>query len=244
MTDHGSDGIPGGIVQTAKELARHLFHRLGGRRSRAHLQGDRQARFATIYRTGAWQHGDETAPSSGWGSTLEVTEPLRLALPELVRRLGVKTLLDIGCGDFTWMREVELGCDYVGVDIVESVVEANRSAFTTPARRFLHVDAVEGLPDLSADLVLCREVLFHLSLADAKQLLRNALGTGCRHMLLTSDDATSFNADIESGDFRVVNLQRRPFAFPAPEQRIEDSRLVKGRFVGLWPAQAIRDALG
>ena len=183
-------------------------------------------------------------PGSGLGSTLEVTEPLRAALPDLVRRLGIKSLLDVGCGDFTWMRQVELGCDYIGVDIVDSVIEANRAASTTPSRQFLVMDAVEGLPDMSADLILCREVLFHLSFADARQLLRNALGTGCRYMLLTSDGATSFNSDIESGDFRVVNLQRRPFGLPTPEQRIEDSGVIGGRFVGLWSAEAIRQALG
>lgn len=232
------------IVRTAKEVARHFLHAVGRKRGFDHLEGDRAARFATIYRTGVWQCGDSAAPSSGLGSTLEVTEPLRQALPALVRELDVRTLLDIGCGDFTWMREVELGCDYVGIDIVESVIEANRSAFGGPTRRFARIDAVEGLGDLRADLVLCREVLFHLSFADAKSLLRNALATGCSYLLLTSDALTEFNSDIESGDFRVINLRRRPFSFPAPERRVEDSRLVSGRYLGLWPARALADALG
>jgi hypothetical protein len=234
----------GKIVRTGKEFARHMLHSLGRRRGLDYLQGDRAARFATIYRTGVWQLGDTSAPGSGLGSTLEVTEPLRQALPSLVQELNVGTLLDIGCGDFTWMRNVDLGCDYVGIDIVESVIDTNRAAFASPSRQFLLQDAVEGLGDLRADLVLCREVLFHLSFADAKALLRNALGTGCQHLLLTSDEETAFNADIESGDFRVINLQRRPFAFPAPTRRIEDSRLVGGRFLGLWPAAAIKKALG
>lgn len=232
------------IVRTAKEVARHLLYALGRKRGFDHLEGDRAARFATIYRTGVWQCGDSAAPSSGLGSTLEVTEPLRHALPGLVRELDVRTLLDIGCGDYTWMRDVELGCDYVGIDIVESVIEANHAAFSGPSRTFLLTDAVEGLGELRADLVLCREVLFHLSFADARALLRNALATGCTHLLLTSDDATVFNSDIESGDFRVVNLRQRPFSLPEPARRIEDSRLVEGRYLGLWSAAAVRRALG
>ena len=77
--------------------------------------------FAEIYAQDRWRRGGES--SSGPGSRREHTQRLRSELPRLLSRLGVSRVLDIGCGDFNWMREIELGVDlYVGVDVVFDVV--------------------------------------------------------------------------------------------------------------------------
>jgi hypothetical protein len=43
---------------------------------------------------------------SGPGSNLAGTAMVRRALPALLRKYGVRTLLDAPCGDLYWMREV------------------------------------------------------------------------------------------------------------------------------------------
>ncbi len=231
------------LIRTGKEIARHAMHKVGLRRRRAHLKGDRSTNFKAIYEEGTWQHGDEHVPGSGEGSTLAATVSLRRELPAVLEELGAKALLGIGRGVFTWMEHVELPCGYVGVDIVESVIEQNAERHGAPNRRFLVADVVAERPEVDADVVLCREVLFHLSLADGQALLRNALASGVGHFLLTSDTGTAFNADIDSGDFRLLNLEKRPFGLPAPKRRIDDSGVCEGRFVGLWTAQDIAAVL-
>lgn len=232
------------LVRTTKEVARHILHKAGFRWGQHHLQkADRAGRFAAIYETGVWSFGRDDIPLSGTGSSLEATANLRATLPDLVDRLKARKLVDIGCGDFTWMSRVELPCEYLGVDIVPWLVERNQQNYGSDSRNFIVRDVVAE-PAPQGDLLLCREVLFHLSLEDGVAALRNMLASGCSHVLLTTDRMTSFNAQIDSGDFRLINLERKPYNLPPPRERIEDAVISEGRFIGLWHADDIRRAVG
>ena len=231
------------LARTCKEFARHLLFRAGYRRELPYLRGDRQGSFSAIYDQKAWTLGDAQVPLSGNGSSLAATAGLRDQLAGVLAQIGTTRLLDVGCGDFTWMQHVQLPCDYIGIDIVPSVIENNRLAFASPTRSFAVVDFVAEKPP-AADTILCREVLFHLCFGDILAGLNSALAMGCKFLLLTSDVGTSFNADIRSGDFRVLNLEKPPFRLPPPMLRIDDSAVQPGRFIGIWTAEAIRKAIG
>lgn len=224
------------VISTLREIARHALYRIGMRRPVGNLQlAARGDRFADIYDRGLWRAGEGEQPLSGPGSSLAVTESIRSKLPALLRALSAGTLLDIGCGDLTWIKTLELD-HYIGVDIVPSVIEANR--ILLPTHEFRCLDAVvDDLPD--ADTVLCREVLFHLSFDDIKALIANLNRKERRWLIATTDVATDFNADIATGDFRLLNLRRAPFRFPDPVMSIEDDGLMPGRRLSVWSIQAL-----
>src|SRR5689334_11036374 len=114
--------------------------------------------FTAFYRHNAWEEGESR---SGVGSTLASTTTLRRELPDLLRRLDVRSMLDVPCGDFYWMREVDLaGIDYVGGDIVDELVARNREMHGASGRRFEVVD-LTSTPLPHADLVFCRDCLAH-----------------------------------------------------------------------------------
>ena len=230
------------LIRTVKEAVRHCAHRMGLRRPLSRLAGDPRARFAAIYDEGLWSGNLAGVPPSGRGSSLAATKGLRSALPELLKQLRAASLLDIGCGDFTWMGTLDLPCRYVGIDIVPALIGENDARHGSATRRFIAGNALTmKLPQ--ADVVLCREVLFHLALDDGLALLRNILAAGPRYLLLTSDDGTAFNADIETGDYRLLNLRRRPFRLPAPTHLIRDDAVVESRWLGVWAAGAVAAAL-
>ncbi len=130
------------------------------------------------------------------------------------------------------MKDVNLPCPYVGVDIVRSLIEENQ-AFASPTRTFFFLDAtVDALP--SADTLLCREILFHLSFEDIWRLVANCRRSGALFLIATSDAAIRYNADIISGDFRLLNLREGPFRFPSPVLSIPDDRVSPGRSLGVW----------
>lgn len=193
---------------------------------------DRCRRFEKIYELGVWIHGKDQDAASGLGSELEATEGLRSSLPGLLRDLKIQTLVDVGCGDWTWMSQLDLPCNYLGLDIVENVVERNRASYSKPGIDFRQLDAVaEPIPDCNA--VLCREVIFHLSFADGLSLIKN-IKRHAEWLIITTDSTTWFNSDIPSGDFRMLNLQYRPFRFPRPERELCDDCLVGGRKLAVW----------
>ncbi len=229
-------------LRSAREFARHSLHRLGLRKTiDPRVTGSLAERFTGIYEQGLWSEGLDNVPGSGAGSTLDATRTLRSRLPALLTELQVTSLLDVGCGDMHWMSQVELPCPYLGIDIVASVIDRNIAQYGSDDRCFAVANAVaDALP--AADAVLCREVIFHLAFADSRALLRNIVATGCRWVMLTSDRATLFNADIESGGARILNLEIAPFRLEPPKHVIEDAENFRGRRIGVWSADQIAKA--
>jgi hypothetical protein len=236
------------LINSLTELRRHLVLKLTGRpgvsligngtAGRSHLEKQTpSSRFETIYAQGIWQNGDLHTPKSGPGSSLQATDGLRWHLPNVLDEIAAKTLLDVGCGDFTWMSRIELHQSYIGVDIVPSVI-ADNARYADPRRQFFCIDAISGqLPE--ADTILCRETLFHLSFADGRRFLRNAFSRPRSWFLCTTESDTWFNADIHTGDYRPLNLRRPPFSFPPPYRMIEDAAVRRGRAIGVWPVQSL-----
>jgi Methyltransferase domain len=235
--------MPWDHKQSAKEVIRHIGLKLGAgsllrrrRRDRGlvtqHLDpATALDRFREAYRSGAWVLSKDQLSPSGQGSEASATRTMVEALPALLARLGCETLLDVGCGDWNWMREVRLPCDYVGIDIVPEVIQANRR-YERAGVEFEVGDAIEGpLPE--ADVVLCREVLFHLSFSDGMAALANIRAAG-RWLLATSDAGIWFNSDIATGDYRRINLERAPYRLPRPRAVISDESVSRGRVLALW----------
>lgn len=93
--------------------------------------------FTRIFRNGAWG----SASASGTGSTLSQTKVIRKELSNLMRQIGARSLLDIPCGDFSWLREVSLNVDvYIGADIVEELIILNNKNFGNDTRKFVKLD--------------------------------------------------------------------------------------------------------
>lgn len=223
-----------------------VAHRLGKpfRRARyKRLRGglgetaDREAVFTEIYQHNLW---GEIESRSGAGSTLAFTAALREALPDLLRRHGVSTVLDAPCGDFHWMQAVRLpdGVAYIGADIVAPMVARLAQEHAAPGRRFVHLDLTTG-PFPRHDLWLCRDCLFHLSYADIAKVWRAFLASPGQFALLTSHTAQDgrpvVNRDIATGDARPIDLTAAPFHLPAPLEAITDfTPPSHPRIVGLW----------
>jgi hypothetical protein len=141
------------------------------------------------------------------------------------------------------MKEVKLsGIEYIGCDIVADVINENAEKFGGDKIHFVHCNALEDeLPD--ADVILAREILFHLSFADIFSVLRNAVSKQRNWLFITSDQLSSFNTDICSGDWRLLNLQRAPFNFPNPVYSIDDSGVCPNRKLMAWTGAQISETL-
>ncbi len=214
----------------------HFLRALRTRRARD--SADLERCFVRIHDENRWRSPESR---SGKGSTLERTRSVREALPGLVERLGVRTLLDVPCGDFHWMKEVvdQLALErYVGADIVPALVEASRERHGTETRSFLHLDMTrDELP--RADLVLCRDGLIHLSFADAARAVERLRASGSTWLLTTTFPGLDVNADKPSGRSRLLNLEKAPFGWPPPVELVEEDstserRTTFSKSLGLW----------
>ncbi|MCG2576276.1 hypothetical protein LZ012_04635 [Dechloromonas sp. XY25] len=192
--------------------------------------------FSAIYRDNGFV-GTESL--SGAGSTSFQTRVIRQKLPALFRELGVKSVLDIPCGDFHWMRNVDLsGIYYTGADVVEDMVRKNQQLFGGPLRAFECVNLITG-PLPVADLVFCRDCLVHLPFEDALAAIETIRQSKCQWLLTTTFTRDTPNADLDAAGWRALNLTLPPFNLPQPallisEKCTEAGGLAGDKSLGLW----------
>jgi hypothetical protein len=156
-----------------------------------------------------------------------------------LQSLGVRSLLDVPCGDFHWLSEVALGVEsYVGVDLVEALVERCQNIYGDARRRFLCADAMTAaLP--RADLILCRDLLTHYPAAAVKDAPRSFIDSAAEYLLTTTYTAHVANEEIAAGGWRPINLCAPPFNL-SPQLRalVEGCTEMGGRVadksLGLW----------
>jgi SAM-dependent methyltransferase len=174
--------------------------------------------FYEIYRKKLWNSSESV---SGTGSTISNTYQLRQALPSLFDRYSIKSILDLPCGDFNWMRRIELGeIKYIGGDLVSDLIEKNKKY---EAKNIIFIRRnliIEDLP--SCDLLMVRDCLVHFSYFDIDRALQNIKRSGCKYLLTTSFEGDFDNTDIRTGFWRPINLRKPPFNFPEPIDVVSD----------------------
>ncbi|MBI3006592.1 MAG: class I SAM-dependent methyltransferase [Ignavibacteriales bacterium] len=150
------------------------------------------------------------------------TANIRSRLEEFLRVNSIHTLLDIACGDFHWMKEVDLGTTkYIGGEIVADLVERNNRLYASPDRTFVHLDIINSMLP-AADAILCRDCLPHLPTQHILLALQNIKRSKAKYLVTSNYPLCRENVDIPIGKFRRINLELEPFFLSAPLQDWED----------------------
>jgi hypothetical protein len=200
-------------------------------------------RFSQIYSKNIFG-GEESR--SGEGSNMVQTAEIRRELPKLLREFEIKTFMDAPCGDWHWMKELPLGVDqYIGVDIVDSLIESNRQQFGNAATSFVCLNlASDQLPQ--ADLIFCRDCLVHLTFEDIRRVIANFKQSNSKYLLTTTFTDRQNNIELLGGAvWRPLNLELAPFNFPKPVKLLnEKCTEANGQFadkcLGLWLLDEIK----
>lgn len=161
---------------------------------------------------------------SGAGSTLEQTRVLREVLPTIFQEYEIKAFTDAPCGDFNWMRYVDLDSidSYQGLDIVKGIIESNNQKYSSGKVSFQVCD-ISNDPIRISDLILCRDCLVHLSYQDANKVVKNFKNSGAKYLLTTTFTERTKNEDLGKKIWRTLNLGLSPFNFPTPIVIINES---------------------
>jgi SAM-dependent methyltransferase len=128
--------------------------------------------FSEIYHTKLWGEADGEAFCSGGGSDAQFAIPYLKHVHNLIAEHKIRTVVDLGCGDFRVGRLLCAQSDlqYVGVDVVPDLIAYNQSRFGGPQVEFRCANLIDDeLPD--GELCLIRQVLQHLSNAEISSVL-------------------------------------------------------------------------
>jgi len=178
--------------------------------------------FRSIYRDHVWRGQSRSGAGSDPGPTLRY----RRLLKGFFRQRGIRSVVDVGCGDWTSSQLIDWsGIDYLGLDVVPEVVESNRERYARPGIRFDVTDLANDVDLPSADLAICKEVLQHLPNAAVERFLANL--SSYKMAILVNDCQGNFvgnwrtlwqgqpfsgtNKDILPGGYRPLKLRESPF---------------------------------
>jgi SAM-dependent methyltransferase len=166
--------------------------------------------FNRIYAEGTWGKDVVGKGTSGSGSTLEITREYRAYVEDFMRTHRVKSVVDAGCGDWSFSSAIDWGdASYLGVDIASDVIAAVRNTHEKGNIRFQVGDITEELP--AADLLISKDVLQHVSNRLVHRFIRNNLRKGKYKWVILTNDRGSDNPDVANGGYRAIDLAAAPF---------------------------------
>jgi SAM-dependent methyltransferase len=214
--------------------------------------------FSNIYDN----HGFGSLESrSGPGSTLDETQKLRESIKKIIKDKNIKSVVDIPCGDFNWMKEIVFNFDsYIGGDIVKKAIEENNERYSNSRIKFIEFDIVnDEIPN--GDLLIVRDIIGHFPIEDGVKILKNILNSKCKYLLSTTwakkigndwfpcekNDVHRENEGVDYGRFYPVNLMSNPFNLPNAEIYLEEDVMVDNfengnrKTLALWDLDKIRN---
>lgn len=200
--------------------------------------------FDHVYAAKVW---GAMGGGSGPGSSLMATKGLSALLTHFVMAYQISSLLDSSCGSMEWMpgtleaidevraidglfgQPAKPPLNYTGADVVGALITQHQKRFAKfESWKFIHADmTADDYPNHIAahDVVLARDVFFHLTSDKVLAALRNFQRTGSRWLLAThspyhvqnnSDVATSRpdGLGLNEGGVRKLNLYFPPYNLP------------------------------
>jgi hypothetical protein len=160
--------------------------------------------FNDIYKGGGWD-----GIGSGPGSSIEHNQEYLMILHKIIEYTpSIKTVVDIGCGDWRLMKGLSFTKKYVGVDISAHIIEQNKINYENDRIKFMVGDLLSGnLPP--GDICIVKDVLQHLTNEQVAICLNNL--KRYKTCVITNDYTDSPATDIQTGEWRPINILLSPF---------------------------------
>jgi hypothetical protein len=207
------------------------------------FKADLKTKFSKVFRNNLF-FGLESR--SGAGSDLTQTREIARHLPGLLKDLKVRSLLDLPCGDFNWMSNLDLhAVNYIGADLVPELINDLNESYGDNARKFITLNIVNEVPP-QTDAVFCRDLLVHLNNSEVASAISNFRKSGAEYLFTTTFPLRVKNFDLplisREVAWRPINLELPPFNFPEPihilnEACTEGGGSFSDKSIGVWKIQ-------
>ena len=188
----------------------------------------------------AWKrtHGQESL--CGSGSWKKQATDAREFIQEKIIEHKYETILDLGCGDWNWMEDIDFqGANYLGIDADAEMIYDNSVKYSFNGISFRYGDIFSiDIPEV--DLVICRDVLFHVRSELAVSLINKLKQRTRLHFISTSFNQEKMNQEpraynkIEDWGFYRINLLVDPFNLKDNLIETREEKTSNGRSINLF----------
>ena len=180
---------------------------------------------------------------SGYGSFLRSTTAIRNFLPNIIQKYSITSIVDCPCGDWNWMQHVDLSMvDYLGLDILPEIIEQNNEKFSKNNIKFDVFDILYQIPP-ACDLLICRDLLFHMSLSNMELAAQNLQRCKSKFILTTTFPNVKKNCELTIPElnanwgYRDINVELSPIDFKNCIDEINEGKHCHNRSMRLYEMQ-------
>lgn len=165
--------------------------------------------FDTLYSSNAkWK---QNKSYSGPGSDVKHTDKLVEFMPFFIKKYEIKSIVDVPCGDFNYMKHVNLdGINYNGYDISKECIKMCEKY----AKKNINFSTLDITKDKipQVDLVIVKDLFLHLSFKHIKMALQNILKSKPKYISVSHYPQRVKNEDMNTGfGCRPIDLFIEPF---------------------------------
>ena len=191
--------------------------------------------FNSIYKSNHWVQDEDILSKknisvSGHGSNIGTDQFKNLEnnFNNFIKEYKIKSILDMPCGDFLWINEIikNKNIEYLGIDIVNDLIENNKKKYVNSKINFECQDIVSFKTPKSFDLIIIRDLFIHLDNEDIKNILVNLKQFNFKYIALNSYE-NIINEDVVTGKHRKINLLKKPFDLKKPFFSFRDYEIDK-----------------
>lgn len=182
-------------------------------KSRRSKMSDKEI-FTDIYKTREWGGWNGVGPGS---TEKDGAQPFINYLQNFLNsHPEITTVVDMGCGygellkNIKWPKQAK----YLGLDIVDSVIDFNRKHYVKKNIKFSKVNKLQDLAKYKGDLLILKDVIQHWT---TQQILyaKNNIIPNFRYAIIVNNIHTRYltvvNSEISTGESRPIDLKAKPF---------------------------------
>ncbi len=176
--------------------------------------------FTMIYENKTWGDNKNTQynGSSGGGSDIEYN--INTYIPFLKKYIddnNIKTVVDLGCGDFRCGSLIynDLDVVYTGYDTYKKIIEHNSYTFDKEKYHFKHLDFFNNKEIIvGSDLCIIKDVLQHWNTLDIYTFLDYLVDSHKFKYILICNCANQLynQQDISNGQWRPLRASMEPLS--------------------------------
>ncbi len=176
--------------------------------------------FYLIYKTNHWNRYQKINKNnilvSGPGSIPGSIQTKNIIdnLDSFIKKNNIKSILDMPCGDFSWMQDLIKKNNYInytGYDIVEDIIFYNNKKYSKNNISFFCKDIVNETNFNNFDLVFIRDFFIHIDYVSINKILDNIKRSKVKFIACSNNNNAINNKDIAVGQHRKINLTIEPF---------------------------------
>lgn len=173
-------------------------------------KSDKQV-FTEIYDKNLWGW-----KGSGIGAMKQYSMPFIEYLQNFINSNNITSIVDIGCGDWEMMKYVNIpsNINYIGVDIVDKIIENNKKHYAKENISFEKIDNIKELSKYNGDLLIIKDVMQHWDTITIWYSIGHIISNFKYALIvnnIVSQGAPSINSEINAGNSRPLDLEVSPF---------------------------------